>query len=152
MLFGGSPSPRVPRPVPCLLPLPSPPAWEAAAGALGERSGRAGRAGEDSGRAPEAPRPPPPRPLPGPRSGRPLGSLAARWRCAALTACLPRAPLPLRRPPLRRPARGTAPPEPGWDSCGPGAGPGLHHAGRALAPRAGAQGGCPGSEPPARSR
>lgn len=118
-------------------------------GALGQGWEGWGRLGASSGGA--AP-PPPPRPLPGPRSGRPLGSLAARWRCAALTACLPRAPLPLRRPPLRRPARGTAPPEPGWDSCGPGAGPGLHHAGRALAPRAGAQGGCPGSEPPARSR
>lgn len=69
MLFGGSPSPRVPRPVPFLLPLPSPPAWEAAAGALGERSGRAGRAGEDSGRAPEAPRPPRPAPSPVPAPG-----------------------------------------------------------------------------------
>ena len=118
-------------------------------GALGQGWEGWGRLGESSGgAAPPPPAPPPPRsPL------REAARLARRPLALRRSHCLP-APrsAAARSPPLRRPTRGTTPPEPGRDSCGPGAGPGLHHAGRALAPRAGAQGGCPGSEPPARSR
>lgn len=120
-----------------------------------ELSGRAGQSWEDPGRPGElrrrpAPAPPPPgsrpreaaapalRPLAGARRLSLLAGPAIRRRSATHpSACQPRGPRSLAR---------------AGGSCGPGAGPGPHHAGRALAPRAGVQGGCPGAEPPAWSR
>ena len=120
-----------------------------------ELSGRAGQSWEDPGRPGElrrrpAPAPPPPgsrpreaaapalRPLAGARRLSLLAGPAIRRRSATHpSACQPRGPRSLAR---------------AGGSCGPGAGPGPHHAGRALAPRAGVQGGCPGAEPPSWSR
>lgn len=160
MPFGGSLSPRVPRPVPQLqLPrlLPSPSwerLWKLSESSGGGRGGQ-GKTGESSGgAAPPAPPPPSPRSWPPRLCSLPASSRARRSRRLAG----PRAPPPPRRLPLCSPAPGTALPSQGplscrgWHSSGPGSGPDAHHAGRALVPGAGAQGGCPSAEPRARSR
>lgn len=148
MLFGGSPSPRVPRPVPSSSRYPLP-RLGSGRGAPRERSGRAGRAGEDSGRAPEGRRAPPAPPPPSPRSGR--GRRLARRLAGApppsLLAC-PGAPLlPAAHPSAG--CRGPRRPEPGRTAAAGWGRVLASPCGLSLAPRAGAQGGCPGSEPPA---
>lgn len=108
MLFDGSLSPKVPRPVPQLqlsrlLPSPSwERLWELSESSGGGRGGQ-GKTGESSGgAAPPAPPPPGPRSWPPPLCSLPASSRARRSRRLAG----PRAPPSPRHPPLCLPAPG----------------------------------------------